>query len=269
MEAASSAGIKRQPPYYAYATSAYYQFQLIVVMEGVLHCESEAGSAALIPGRAALLSVGSAFRLSTGAEGYQAVFFVDPAPKDALFHGSVRTPIVSTGLRAVAELMDSEGRLPQAGSRDIMLGLGRALAWTLARDETSGSARSREADYGKQCAERAREALRMALHSQRGARDILAETGLSYRQISRYFSQAYGMSPKRWLLDLKIKEAQTRLSATDIPVTALAYELGFSSSQHFAARFAAETGFSPSMYRSRARNGTIRQGGLSPANQKS
>ncbi len=247
-----SAGIKAQPPRYAYETASYYQFQWIAVMEGELRCESEGGSVDLTSGGAALLRFGSAFRLSTGSEGYRGVFYIDPAPEEA-WRGLARTLVLPPALRNLTELMHAEGLAPQAGSQDMLLGIGRVLAWKLIRLCEAGIALPGEADYGRQCAERAREALRMALTTSRTAQDILAGCGLSYRQLSRYFLNAYGLSPKRWLLAAKIREAQARLRETDMPVTALAYELGFSSSQHFASRFAMETGASPSAYRKRVR----------------
>lgn len=245
---AHSAGLKTQPPHYSYESRWYYQFQLIVVTQGILYFEDASEKAALGPGHAAVLRVGSAFRLSTEKEGYAGICFIDTNPRLPIFTGTAETLLLPPRLRAISGMIESEGQAPQPGTRDILLGLGLSLAWQAVRligkDVSVDSA-----NYGTHCAERAREALDLALRGNRGARDILSGMGMSYRQVSRYFQDTYGMSPKQHQLNAKIEEASQLLKSTDMPVTAIAYELGFSSSQHFATRFTKATGQSPSAFR--------------------
>ena len=48
---------------------------------------------------------------------------------------------------------------------------------------------------------------------------------------------------------LRIERARLLLAETDMPITMIAADLGYSSSQHFATSFRRDTGTTPSRYR--------------------
>ena len=75
--------------------------------------------------------------------------------------------------------------------------------------------------------------------------ELIAETRLSASTIATLFKRETGMTPHEFLVTCRIRKAVDMLKSSDIPVTRLAVELGFSSSQHFAARFRRETGQTP------------------------
>jgi AraC-like DNA-binding protein len=72
---------------------------------------------------------------------------------------------------------------------------------------------------------------------------------LSRSRIFQLFDEYVAQSPVSYAMSLRIKRAQTLLQQTDQPITDIAYELGFSSSQHFATAFKRHTGIPPSLYR--------------------
>jgi len=74
---------------------------------------------------------------------------------------------------------------------------------------------------------------------------LVAETQLSASTISMLFKRETGMTPHEFLVTCRIRKAIDILKSSDTPITRLALELGFSSSQHFAARFRRETGQTP------------------------
>jgi AraC-like DNA-binding protein len=244
-----SAGLKAQPPHYEFRTRSYEQFQLIYVMNGVLLFETQGDTKSLESDTALVLRESSAFRLFTRDRGYDGVCYVSSGEREPAFRGEAVSFPAPPPMRALARLMQAEGKAPAKGSRDVLLGLGRALAWQAIRF----SEKSREAadgqDYGRLCAERAREALDVAIYTGQRSREILAGMSLSYRQLSRYFQAAFGLSPKQYQLQARLREAQQLLRNTALPVTAVAMELGFASSQHFATQFAALAGCSPSAWR--------------------
>ncbi|MBN1942774.1 MAG: helix-turn-helix transcriptional regulator [Phycisphaerae bacterium] len=67
--------------------------------------------------------------------------------------------------------------------------------------------------------------------------------------LPRHFVEAFGLSPKQYQLKARINEASRLLRETRLGVTAIAMELGYCSSQHFATQFLAQTGQTPSDYR--------------------
>jgi AraC family transcriptional regulator len=72
--------------------------------------------------------------------------------------------------------------------------------------------------------------------------DLARLSGLSTNHLVECFTREVGVPPRHYLLQVRIDRAQEMLVQSDLPITALALELGFSSSQHFAATFKRLTG---------------------------
>ena len=77
--------------------------------------------------------------------------------------------------------------------------------------------------------------------------------GVSAHHLVECFSREVGVSPHQYLLSVRVRLAQEMLAGSDIPITDLALELGFSSSQHFAATFKRLTGETAQGYRGRGK----------------
>ncbi|MBA4386926.1 MAG: hypothetical protein C0404_03030 [Verrucomicrobia bacterium] len=243
-----TAGLKAQPPDYAFETRGYEQFQMIYVMNGILFFETGGSVKALKPHGVLLLRAGSVFRLHTETGGYDGVYFMSHERNPLMSGDSLVVPATAE-MRILGRLMYREAKTPGHGSRAIMAGLGEALAWLALRQTEKPDPTE---NYGRACAERARAALDMAVYSGQGAREILSGHDLSYRQLSRYFAAAFRVSPKKYQLQARLREAEQLLRSTNLSITAIAYELGFSSSQHFATQFTAFTGKAPTSYRNTA-----------------
>jgi AraC-like DNA-binding protein len=71
--------------------------------------------------------------------------------------------------------------------------------------------------------------------------------GLAPSQFHKRFLAEIGETPARHQRRLRIQAAKARLR-TGEAVTSLALDLGFSSSQHFATAFRAQTGLSPTQW---------------------
>lgn len=72
------------------------------------------------------------------------------------------------------------------------------------------------------------------------------QAALSPSQLINRFKQTTGLPPHTFLLSCRIRRAKSLLCETDKPVTLIAQELGFSSSQHLAMQFKREFGVTPS-----------------------
>ncbi|GDY14022.1 hypothetical protein LBMAG53_29000 [Planctomycetota bacterium] len=86
--------------------------------------------------------------------------------------------------------------------------------------------------------------------------ELAAGSGVSPGHLNALFQRHAGEPPRRWLLHRRIARAQTLLSESDLPVTDIALELGFASSQHFAHAFRRIAGCSARTWRSR---GSVQQ----------
>ena len=84
--------------------------------------------------------------------------------------------------------------------------------------------------------------------------DLAARSRLPQARFFREFKALTGVTPKDYVLRLKIEEAARMLERDpSCPVTAIAHQLGFSSSQYFATVFRRYLRASPGDYRSARR----------------
>ena len=70
-----------------------------------------------------------------------------------------------------------------------------------------------------------------------------------YQQLSRLFSNVEGKSIERYFILQKIERAKELIVYGEKNLTEIAYELGYSSQQHFSRQFKKETGLSPSHFK--------------------
>ncbi|WP_423606945.1 helix-turn-helix domain-containing protein [Sphingomonas sp. MS122] len=80
-------------------------------------------------------------------------------------------------------------------------------------------------------------------------RDWAATTGLDPASVSRGFARAYGVSPKRFRLELRTRRAVRALTGWHGTLAALAAEHGFADQAHFSRAAVALTGLSPARLR--------------------
>ena len=78
---------------------------------------------------------------------------------------------------------------------------------------------------------------------------LVGETHLSPNTILSRFRQMTGLPPHAFLMKCRIHRAKELLARGEMDITAIATELRFSSSQHFATRFRQETGLTPKAWR--------------------
>ncbi|MFJ9033102.1 helix-turn-helix domain-containing protein [Streptomyces sp. NPDC102274] len=83
--------------------------------------------------------------------------------------------------------------------------------------------------------------------------DALADAvHLSPAHFAELFRTESGETPGRYRARLRMERARLLLAETDLPITMIAADLGYSSSQHFATAFRRDTRTTPSRYRGAA-----------------
>ncbi|MFI2856599.1 helix-turn-helix domain-containing protein [Paenibacillus sp. JSM ZJ436] len=73
--------------------------------------------------------------------------------------------------------------------------------------------------------------------------------GVSESHFYRLFRSVHGQSPASFVIRTKMEHACRRLENTDTPVTSIAMELGYETSQHFATAFKKYKGVTPREWR--------------------
>lgn len=80
--------------------------------------------------------------------------------------------------------------------------------------------------------------------------DELAEVaGLSKYYFSRLFKEAVGMPPYEYVLEQRVVEASRLLKETELSITEIALQTGFSGPSHLSKVFRERAGLSPSAFR--------------------
>ncbi len=74
-------------------------------------------------------------------------------------------------------------------------------------------------------------------------------SGISHRYFETLFRQKYGITPKEYVLSMKIEQAKELLLSEKLLIKDIAIQLGYSDIYHFGKIFAKKTGYTPSEYR--------------------
>ena len=75
--------------------------------------------------------------------------------------------------------------------------------------------------------------------------ELAKSFGFSFDAFRKKFKETYGMSPKSYLVDLRLKKARELLQSTDLSCTQIAYECGFSDSAQFSTMYRNRFGIPP------------------------
>lgn len=78
---------------------------------------------------------------------------------------------------------------------------------------------------------------------------IASKFNISNTYVGQYFKTQMGISLKKYILNHKIKLAETRLLYTDSTLSEIAFELGFTDSSHLDKTFISYTGVTAGAYR--------------------
>jgi len=93
-----------------------------------------------------------------------------------------------------------------------------------------------------------------ASHEDWPVRRLARVSDVSEAHFARSFKQAFGVPPHRYLLTRRIERATALLRDTELSITEIAFDTGWSSLGTFGRTFRDVTGQSPGAIRARARS---------------
>ncbi len=79
--------------------------------------------------------------------------------------------------------------------------------------------------------------------------DLAAQAGLSEFHFARMFKYDTGLAPHQFVMRARLQQAEQLLCHSQLPLTQIALECGFSSASHFSNRFKVAYGCSPTQRR--------------------
>lgn len=83
---------------------------------------------------------------------------------------------------------------------------------------------------------------------------LASACGMSANSFARAFRGSTGMSPRQWLISVRIGRAQEMLADSAVPLSAIALDCGFCDQSHFTRTFTQLVGKTPANWRREARH---------------
>lgn len=96
---------------------------------------------------------------------------------------------------------------------------------------------------------RLRDFVEVSLDQDLSLETLARESGLSVCLLPRAFRHHFGTSPHQYVLGRRLARARSLLADTDLPISEVALETGFSSQSHLTSAFKKCTGVTPNGYR--------------------
>ncbi len=96
--------------------------------------------------------------------------------------------------------------------------------------------------------------------------DVARELGIAESHLRRVFKSGTGLSPKQYLLDLRLRQVRILLRSSALTLGEIAERTGYDSAFHLSAEFKKRVGVPPSHWRSidRSQPGESKRKGVSP-----
>lgn len=164
---------------------------------------------------------------------------------------AIQSPVIQTAFRTLWALSEDQGApsrlLARAAGCEILAELCQLSGTPLA--EAKGGL----APWAER---RCRELMRERMAEDISLDELAAEAQLSTFHFARMFKQSVGMPPRVYLTRLRMEKACELLEHTSLPITEIAYEVGYSSNQVLARVFTKHMRVSPSDYRRAVRDPT-------------
>ncbi len=242
-------GRKWQPRHYRNVFQPYEQNMLIVLTDGSLRVEYEDYDGKsrlkdLYKGEGLCLPLGSSFCLSTPLSAYNGHWVEYDTTQEVAFPSYVEHFACDAQLqRCINEIEQEHTEADGSLAMPILYQLlGCRCLQRLQAGQNENASLQRQIDV----------LLIANCRTDASLSSILGHLSQSERHIRRQYKALTGQSIKQRMQELKMTEAKHLLAASAYSITAIAFELGYPSSQYFSGLFKKITGMTPRAYRSAA-----------------
>lgn len=142
-----------------------------------------------------------------------------------LGHARIRGRLSADQLDAVKGVLERQGFALLADARIVLVErIKKLVEETLSRQDP-GEPKEKFSDY------------------------LSSQLKTNYDALSALFSASEGLTLERYLIERRLDKVKELLVYTDLPLTEIAYQTGFSSVSHLSNQFKRLTGLSPSYFR--------------------
>ena len=156
-------------------------------------------------------------------------------------------PELRSLLLLLLEESETSGRSGSLYAESLATALGLRLL--SASRSTNQQADAKVSPLPRRRLRRVLDRMRMDLSETLHVATLAAESGYSRAHFLRMFRAATGQSPHRYLLELRLTEAQALIAGGSTPLADIAAACGFSSHAHLSMAFRSRYGVTPSAYR--------------------
>ena len=94
-----------------------------------------------------------------------------------------------------------------------------------------------------------KEIIKLHLYSNLNSEDLARLCNMSPSSFQREFKKEFNDTPNSFINAKKLEKSKELLSITDLPISEIAYEIGFNDPLYFTRFFKNNTGHSPTKYR--------------------
>lgn len=225
---------------YQFKTKEYWRNQILLIQKGCVLLQIEKQQIKVRKGNIIVFPKKSKFTIEC-LENYDGLFMVDE-----FFQFKFLEPIVvksNPKLNFFYELIEEELK-KQGANNELKTQYAKCIFLNLASQFTS-KASEKPVISSQDWAYQIKSILENNAYSNASTEDLLHHLELSYRQLARCFQNEFKTSIKKYLVQLRIKKAQELLLTENLSVADIAYDLGFSSSQHLSFQFKEVLGLPP------------------------
>lgn len=150
----------------------------------------------------------------------------------------------------IALVLKSSLEVDGVGSSFYADSMATALSAHLIRHYSTHNHHFREHEDGlsKQKLRQATEYIQAHLDEDISLSEIASELGMSQYYFCHLFKRSTGISPHQYLIQQRVERAKDLLKRSQLTITAIALECGFSNQSHFAKYFRKHTGMNPKKF---------------------
>ena len=247
-------GTKEYAVDYRLVVEQYDIFQVQIVRAGKLALETDGLSVVLTPGFGVIYRLDSSYTVSALDAEVHVLYFTFRVDERSAFRGSVTTFELDSALIALVDTLEREVACEREANRWLLHSLCEGIAARANELAPCPQSASQRSDALDEAVAQACGILDASAHTGQTPQEIMSTLGFSYRHLARRFKERYGLSPKQYQIQVRVRLACRLLGDSSLTISEISWRLTYSSPQNFSRQFKSIQGQTPAEYR-REQNG--------------